>query len=100
MQDQQIARRLAAWRDLLLDLTKRNPLVTLPKSVYPLEQSPSFLWDLPLPGKKGGLLFVSQVKQATLLFDVEQTHQQNKPKVKHLFPLYLHLRYLHHRMDC
>lgn len=55
-----VTRKLTAWKDALIDLTKRNPLLSLPtRSVIPLNDAPDQLWELPAQGSKR-LCFVSE----------------------------------------
>lgn len=47
-----ITRKIAAWCDALMDLSRRNPLLSLPKSAIPLSNAPDFLWEMPRDGGK------------------------------------------------
>jgi very-short-patch-repair endonuclease len=49
-----IARKLNAWKDALIDLSRRNPLISLPaaRSLISLSDSADDLWKLPAAGPK------------------------------------------------
>lgn len=47
-----ITRKIAAWCDALMDLSRRNPLLSLPKSAIPLFDAPDTLWEMPRDGGK------------------------------------------------
>ncbi|MBC8139203.1 MAG: DUF4011 domain-containing protein, partial [Fibrella sp.] len=47
-----VTRKIAAWCDALMDLSRRNPLLSLPRSAIPLPDSPDFLWDMPRDGSR------------------------------------------------
>ncbi|MCX6365158.1 MAG: DUF4011 domain-containing protein [Armatimonadetes bacterium] len=48
-----VTRKLTAWKDALIDLTRRNPLLSLPtRSVITLSDTPDQIWELPAQGNK------------------------------------------------
>jgi hypothetical protein len=64
--DRQITRKIEAWRDALIDLSKRNPLLSLPKTVVRLEASADDLWKLPPTGKRGAFRLLPLPVNGTL----------------------------------
>ncbi len=47
-----VTRKIVAWCDALMDMSRRNPLLSLPKSSIPLTDQPDFLWNMPREGSK------------------------------------------------
>jgi very-short-patch-repair endonuclease len=56
----QVRRKIEAWRDALIETSRRNPLISLPKSAIHLLGSvtPTDIWKLPTFGKRGGYYFI------------------------------------------